>query len=74
MVEKHSEIAITITDEEMETVIGSLHNRARVIGNATRDDRIAQNRLYRLSAKLDQQARPINPPGETHAAHTTETQ
>ena len=65
MVEKQSEITVTITDEEMETVIGSLHNRARVIGNATRDDRTTQERLYRLSAKLDQQARPINPPGET---------
>ena len=31
-------------------------------------------RVAIVSAKLDQQARPINPPGETHAAHTTETQ
>ena len=68
------EITITITHDEMEIIIGSLHNRARVIGNATRDDRTTQERLYRLSAKLDQQAHPISPPGETHAAHTTETQ
>jgi len=45
----------TLTEEQIETIIACLRNRAVVIGNATRGDRIEQERLYRLAAQLDQQ-------------------
>ena len=48
-------ITMELTPEQIETIIACLRNRAVVIGNATRGDRIEQERLYYLAAQLDQQ-------------------
>jgi len=48
-------MTITLTKEQIETIIACLRNRAVVIGGATRNDRVEQERLYRLAAQLDQQ-------------------
>ena len=46
---------LTVSSIELETIIACIRQRAVVIGNATRGDRIEQERLYRLAAQLDQQ-------------------
>lgn len=49
---------------ELEEILGSLHHRAQVIGDATRWDREQQEWLLRLVTKLDFQANPgLQPKG-----------
>ena len=56
------DITLTVTPADLETIVACLNNRARVIGGATKSDRVEQERLYRIAAELNIQAiRNTNP-------------
>lgn len=58
-------MTITLTAIDLETILACLHNRARIIGDATDWDRREQARLYRLVAKIDLQATTLIAPATT---------
>lgn len=49
---------LTLTPEELETVIACIHARARVIGNASPPERALQEALYSLASRIDIQTNP----------------
>ena len=59
-------ITITLTADDLETILACLHHRARTIGDATARDRRYQARLYRfLVAQLDLQSTTLVQPAST---------